>query len=57
VVVFAGLSAEGTWTCPRRFPDAGNASAEALLMEAGGSFRRLALPVSGSAAGIAAVAQ
>ncbi len=23
VVVFAGLSAEGTWTCPRRFPDRG----------------------------------
>ncbi len=56
VVVFAGLSAEGTWACPRRFPDSGGVTAEALLMEAGGSVRRLALPVSGSAAGIAAVA-
>ncbi len=33
VVVFAGLSAEGTWTCPRRFPDRGGANAEVLLME------------------------
>jgi Phospholipase B len=55
VVVFAGLSAEGTWTCPRRFPDTGSVTAEALLMEAGGSIRRLAVPASGNAPGIAAV--
>src|SRR5262249_11967571 len=43
VVVFAGLSAEGTWECARRFPDRGGATAEVLLMEAGGPVRRLAV--------------
>jgi hypothetical protein len=43
VVVFAGLSAEGTWECARRFPDQGGATAEVLLMEAGEPLRRLAL--------------
>jgi hypothetical protein len=55
VVVFAGLSAEGTWNCRRRFPESGSITAEALLMEAGGKLRRLAVPASGEAAGIAAV--
>ena len=54
VVVFAGLSAEGTWTCPRRFPDRGGANAEILLMEVGDSVQRLAIPSSGDASGIAA---
>jgi hypothetical protein len=43
VVVFAGLSAEGTWECARRFPDQGGATAEVLLIEAGAPLRRLAL--------------
>ncbi len=43
VVVFAGLSPEGTWECVRRFPDRGSATAEVLLMEAGSEDRRLAL--------------
>ena len=45
VVIFAGLSAEGTWMCPRRFPDHGGAGAEVLLMENGGSVRHLAVPL------------
>ena len=44
VVVFAGLSSEGTWECVRRFPDRGNAMAEVLLIEADAPNRRLALP-------------
>ena len=56
VVVFAGLSAEATWYCPRRFPDHGGAGAEVMLMENGGSIRQLAVPASGNAPGIAAVA-
>jgi hypothetical protein len=55
VVVFAGLSAEATWMCPRRFPDHGEAGAEVLLMEAGSSIRRLAVPTVGNAPGLAAV--
>jgi Phospholipase B len=54
VVVFAGLSAEGTWTCPRRFPDRGGANAEVLLMEVGESVHRLAVPASADSPGIAA---
>jgi hypothetical protein len=54
VVVFAGLSAEGTWTCPRRFPDRGGAGAEVLLMEVGEPVQRLAIPSSGETPGIAA---
>ncbi len=54
VVIFAGLSAEATWMCPRRFPDRGGAGAEVLLMENGGSVRLLAVPTSGNAPGIAA---
>jgi hypothetical protein len=54
VVIFAGLSAEGTWMCPRQFPDHGGAEAEVLLMENGGSIRQLAVPTSGNAPGIAA---
>jgi hypothetical protein len=53
VVVFAGLSAQATWMCPRRFPDHGGASAEVLLMEAGESIRRLAVPHSAQAPDIA----
>jgi hypothetical protein len=49
VVVFAGLSAEGTWECARRFPDRGGASAEVLLMEAGQPVRRLAVPAPSTA--------
>ena len=56
VVIFAGLSAEGTWMCPRQFPDHGAAGAEVLLMENGGPIRRLAVPISGGAAKIAAAA-
>ncbi len=44
VVVFAGLSPEGTWECVRRFPDRGAATAEVLLMTAGTPNRRLAVP-------------
>ena len=54
VVIFAGLSAEGTWMCTRQFPDHGGAGAEVLLMENGGSIRQLAVPTSGNAPGIAA---
>ncbi len=54
VVVFAGLSAEGTWTCPRRFPDNGWAAAEVLLFEEGSATRRLAVPSLDEAATIAA---
>jgi hypothetical protein len=54
VVIFAGLSAEATWNCTRHFPDHGGATAEVMLIEDGGSIRRLAVPVSGSAGGIAA---
>jgi len=46
VVVFAGLSAEGTWTCPRRFPDNGSAAAEVLVLEEGSAMRRLAVPAT-----------
>jgi hypothetical protein len=56
VVIFAGLSAEATWFCPRHFPDHGGTGAEVLLMENGGSIRALAVPVSGNAPGIAASA-
>jgi hypothetical protein len=51
VVVFAGLSAEGTWECARRFPDHGGAAAEALLMEAGAPLRRLAIAAGSAPAG------
>jgi hypothetical protein len=54
VVIFAGLSAEATWMCPRRLPDRAGASAEVLLMENGGSIRKLAVPVGGNAPAIAA---
>jgi hypothetical protein len=57
VVVFAGLSAEGTWTGARKFPDGGRLAAEVLLWEAGGPMRRLAMDPSGDSAGIAAAAQ
>jgi hypothetical protein len=46
VVVFAGLSAEGTWSCVRRFPDHGGASAEVVLMPGDQSIRTLAVPPS-----------
>ena len=52
--IFAGLSAEATWLCPRHFPDHGGAGAEVLLMENGGSIRPLAVPIAGNAPGIAA---
>jgi hypothetical protein len=54
VVVFAGLSARATWSCPHRFPDHGGAGAEALLMEAGHPIRPLAIRITGKAPGIAA---
>jgi hypothetical protein len=53
VVIFAGLSAEATWMCPRRFPDHGGAGAEVLLMENGGTIRQLAVPISGGLGKIA----
>jgi len=53
VVVFAGLSAEGTWQCARRFPDHSDATAEVMLMEAGTPIRRFAVPPSGDGPGIA----
>ena len=43
VVIFAGLSAEGTWDCVRRFPDHGRATAEVIVEEADGPVRRLAI--------------
>jgi hypothetical protein len=54
VVVFTGLSAEGTWDCPRRFPDHGSATAEVMIFEERGAIRRLAVPRSGDAPRIAA---
>jgi hypothetical protein len=54
IVVFAGLSAEGTWWCTRRFPDSGTTMAEVLLMEDGEPLRALALPCSALGQGIAA---
>jgi hypothetical protein len=57
VVIFAGLSAEATWTAARKFPDGGRLAAEVLLWEAGGPMRRLAIPPSGDQTGIAAAAQ
>jgi hypothetical protein len=56
VVLFAGLSAEGTWMCPRRFPDSGGTEAEVLLMENAGAIRRLAVPVSPGSPRVAAAA-
>ncbi len=56
VVVFAGLSAEGTWTCPRRFPDNGWATAEVLVFEEGSAMRRLAVPAWDDTSGIASAA-
>jgi hypothetical protein len=52
-VVFAGLSAEGTWQGIRRFPDGGGVACEVLLMEAGVPIRRLAI-TRAETAGIAA---
>jgi hypothetical protein len=54
VVVFAGLSAEATWTCPRRFPDRGGATAEVLLMEHGETTRQLAVSPLDHPSGLAA---
>jgi len=54
VVVFAGLSAEGTWVCPRQFPDRESATAEVMIFEEGCAIRRLAVPSSGDAPRIAA---
>ncbi|MFO0889652.1 MAG: C45 family autoproteolytic acyltransferase/hydrolase [Isosphaeraceae bacterium] len=45
VVLFAGLSATGTYQGIRRFPDNGGAAAEMLLMEAGRPIKRRAIPV------------
>jgi hypothetical protein len=42
-VVFAGLSAEGTWQGIRRFPDSGRVACEVLLMETGAPIRRLTI--------------
>jgi hypothetical protein len=53
VVVFAGLSAEGTWQCARRFADHGGTTAEVMVMEAGTPIRRLAVPSSRDGPGIA----
>jgi hypothetical protein len=53
VVVFAGLSAEGTWDCVRQFPEQGGVAAEVVLMAAGEPMRRLAIapPGNGGLAG------
>jgi hypothetical protein len=56
IVVFAGLSAEGTWTCVRRFPDSGSVDVEVLLREAGTGAERLAIPPVGSEPGLATAA-
>jgi hypothetical protein len=53
VVVFSGLSAEATWHCARRFAEQGEAAAEVMIMEAGKPVRRIAVPPSTAAAGIA----
>ena len=47
VVVFAGLSAEGTWTCPRRFPDARRRQCRGPAHGSRRYVRRLAVPASG----------
>jgi hypothetical protein len=57
VVAFAGLSAEATWMCPRRFPESGGATAEVLIMEAGAAPRRLAVPPTGAAPTVATLAR
>ena len=54
VVVFAGLGAQGTWNCPRQFPDGGHVAAEVLLMEAGGPMKQLAVSTIDDPAGITA---
>jgi hypothetical protein len=54
VVAFAGMSAEGTWMCIRRFTASGRSAAEVVIIEAGGSLRRLTVPKSADASGIAA---
>ena len=45
LVLFAGLSAEGTWQGIRRFPESGAVAAEVLLMEVNAPVRRLAIPI------------
>jgi hypothetical protein len=54
LVVFAGLSAEGTWQCIRRFPESGPVAAEVLLMEANAPVRRLVVPIPVEQAAIGA---
>jgi Phospholipase B len=54
VVVFAGLSAQATWSCPRRITEGGGAAAEVVVISAGAPLRRLAVPASKGAPGIAA---
>jgi hypothetical protein len=53
VVVFAGLSAEATWNCPRQFPDRGSVTAEVMVFEEDGPILRLAVPSSSDASEVA----
>jgi hypothetical protein len=54
VVVFAGLSAEGMWDCPRRLPETRGAStAEVLLLPVGEPMRRLAITSKAKGAAVA----
>jgi hypothetical protein len=46
VVVFAGLSAEGTWSCPRQLPDSASAVAEVMIIEDGSPLRHFAVSPS-----------
>ena len=55
VVVFAGLSAEATWACPSWAVERGGGAAEIAVMADGTPVRRLAVPASKDAPGVAAV--
>jgi Phospholipase B len=55
VVVFAGLSAEATWACPSWAVERGSGAAEIAVMADGTPVRRLAVPASKDAPGVAAV--
>ncbi len=57
VVIFAGLSAEATWMCPRRFADYAGDGAEVLLMEHAGQLRKLAVPPAANTVAISSAAR
>jgi Phospholipase B len=54
VVVFAGLSAQSTWLCPRRYEEGERQAAEVLILESDRPARGLAVAAEGKARGVAA---